>query len=117
MARHPDGEDATPTAGPAPERAGRPPTLTERVSRAAVAAHRAAQSGAPVAPPAPDNDAASIQALASIVNRALVLVGLVVLVLGGMVGVYLSVPGLGRAVPAAPPSSPPAASPVAPGVP
>ena len=47
-----------------------------------------------------DNDAKSIQALASIVNRALLLVGLVILVLGGMVGVYLSVPGVGKAGPA-----------------
>jgi hypothetical protein len=46
-----------------------------------------------------DNDARSIAALASIVNRALLLVGLVILVLGGMVGVYLSVPGLGRSAP------------------
>ena len=48
-----------------------------------------------------DNDAKSIQALASIVNRALLLVGLVILVLGGMVGVYLSVPGIGRSSSAA----------------
>ena len=39
-----------------------------------------------------DNDSASIAALSGIVNRALILVGLVVVVLGGMVGVYL---GLG----------------------
>lgn len=104
MARHPDGEDATPTATPAPSR-GRTDVIVAR-------AVKAARETLPA-----DNDQQSIAALASIVNRALMLVGLVVLVLGGMVGVYLSVPGLGRAVPAAPPSSPPAASPVAPGVP
>lgn len=108
---HPDGEDATPTSGPAPERVAKPGRTDVIVAKAVQAARATAQ-----ALPA-DNDSASIAALASIVNRALMLVGLVVLVLGGMVGVYLSVPGLGRAAPAAPPSSPPAASPVAPAVP
>ena len=80
MARHPDGEDATPTARPAPGR-------TDLMVAKAVKAARDTVQALPA-----DSDAASIAALAGIVNRALILVGLVVVVLGGMVGVYL---GLG----------------------
>ena len=70
----------------------RPPTPTERMARAVVAAQRGA---ADVSPLAADNDAKSIAALAAIVNRALLLVGLVVLVLGGLVGVGVSLRGRG----------------------
>lgn len=87
-------DDETPTAGPAPERRAAPGRTDVIVAKAVQAARATAQ-----ALPA-DNDSASIAALASIVNRALMLVGLVVLVLGGMVGVYLTVPGLGSASPA-----------------
>jgi hypothetical protein len=45
-----------------------------------------------------DSDAASIAALAGIVNRALLLVGLVVLVLGGLVGVGVSIRGMGTTI-------------------
>ena len=72
----------------------KPPTPTERIARAAVAAHRAAREDAP----STDNDANSIAALAAIVNRALLLVGLVVLVLGGLVGVGVSLRGMGTTI-------------------
>jgi len=74
--------------------ADKPPTPTERIARAVVAAQRS------VADPTPptDNDAKSIAALASIVNRALLLVGLVVLVLGGLVGVGVSLRGMGTTI-------------------
>jgi hypothetical protein len=45
-----------------------------------------------------DNDSASIAALASIVNRALLLVGLVVIVLGAMVGVGITMRGMGTSI-------------------
>ena len=95
--RH-DGEDAVPTSGPAPTRAHVPGRTDVMVAKAV----RAARETLPA-----DNDSASIAALASIVNRALMLVGLVVIVLGGMVGVYLSVPGIGRASPTPPPAAVP----------
>jgi hypothetical protein len=75
--------------------ADKPPTPTERIARAVVAARRAAEDSAPTAT---DNDGKSIAALAAIVNRALLLVGLVVLVLGGLVGVGVSLRGMGTTI-------------------
>ena len=83
--------------------ADKPPTPTERIARAAVAAHRAAVDATP---PSTDNDAKSIAALAAIVNRALLLVGLVVLVLGGLVGVGVSIRGMGTTITTTAPAAP-----------
>jgi hypothetical protein len=97
MARHPDGEDAQPTAGPAPTRAHTPGRTDVMVARAV----RAARESLPG-----DNDSASIAALASIVNRALLLVGLVVLVLGGLVGFGVSIRGMGTTITTTAPAAP-----------
>ena len=96
MPRQPEGEEGTTTARPVPGR-------TDVIVARSVQAARAAVQALPA-----DSDAASIAALAGIVNRALLLVGLVVLVLGGLVGVGVSIRGMGttitstQTVPAAP---------------
>ena len=92
MSRNPDGEDAVPTSGPAPER-HRAPGRTDLIVAKAVQAARSTVAAMPA-----DNDQQSIAALASIVNRALLLVGLVVLVLGGLVGVGVSIRGMGTTI-------------------
>ena len=86
MARQPDGEDAVPAPRAVP---GRTDVMVAKAVRAA----RETVQALPA-----DSDAASIAALAGIVNRSLMLVGLVVLVLGGLVGVGVSIRGMGTTI-------------------